>query len=107
MMMKKLFSAAVYALLLNACQLPAAAAPEPSAADISADTLIIYYQTNAKNGVLEAVRQYGASVLYDYRNFNAVAVRLPAPPQPEAAVRHFENVRGVLQASRNHIQQLH
>lgn len=107
MMMKKLFSAAACALWLSACQLPSAAPVSPAAADVSADTLIIYYQADAKDGVLEAVRQYGASVLHDYRNFNAVAVRLPAPPQPEAAVRHFENVRGVLQASRNHIQQLH
>lgn len=60
-------------------------------------TVIVYYDARkGKSALLKAARKYGSKVLYEYRNFNAVALSVPAGKSASDAVRRYERVRGVV-----------
>lgn len=72
--------------------------------DVSPTTLIIWYDATAKANkrrLLRAVRRYKATVIYTYRNFNAIAIKLPDGTAIDDAASHFQKVKGVLQVSRD------
>lgn len=74
--------------------------------DVSPTTLIIWYDATAKANkrrLLHAVRRYKATVVYTYRNFNAIAIKLPDGADIDDAVGHFQKVKGVLQVNRDRI----
>ncbi len=73
-----------------------------------AGCLIIFYQPETgKAPLLEAARDYGSEVLYQYQNFNCVAVTVPGNKTVAKAIRYYKKVRGVLEVTEDKAQQLH
>ena len=115
--MTRLLMTAALALSLAACQSPAAptsVAPTSSpaqqpahAAQENTNVLIIFFEQGKGDAVVAAVKQYGAEVVYRYQMINGIAIRVPAGKNVDAAMAHFERVRGVLQVQRDQVMQLH
>ena len=121
--MTKLWIAATLSFCLAACQSPAAptsVAPTSSpaqqpahAAQENTNVLIIFFEQGKGDAVVAAVKQYGAEVIYGaevvyrYQMINGIAIRVPAGKNVDAAMAHFERVRGVLQVQRDQVMQLH
>lgn len=115
--MTKLWIAATLSFCLAACQSPAAptsVAPTSSpaqqpahAAQENTNVLIIFFEQDKGDAVAAAVKQYGAEVVYRYQMINGIAIRVPAGKNVDAAIAHFERVRGVLQVQRDQVMQLH
>lgn len=70
-------------------------------------TLIIMYDAAVgKKPLMKAVKQYNARLLYDYRNFNGIAISLPDSVHIEKAIARFKKVKGVLSVQRDRKLQL-
>ena len=70
----------------------------------SPNTLIIFYDVAiGKEPLLAAVEEYNASILYQYNNFNSIAIKIPEGAEIEDAIEFFSGVEGVLQVNRDHI----
>lgn len=70
-------------------------------------TLIIFYDPAVgKQPLLKAVRKMEAEILYDYKNFNGMAVRVPDSIRIEDAITRLRKVKGVLQVNRDRIYRL-
>lgn len=81
--------------------------PQETGLMYSPDVLIISYDLEVgKDPLKKAIRKYGASIIYDYRIINAIAIRIPANKELEDAVTHFEKVKGVLQVSKDRVYRL-
>ena len=112
---KLLMPAAVIAL--SACQSLAPAAfdaegslkpPQNAAPQYTERTLIVFYDPAVgSEPLLQAVKDYGAEVGYQYKILNGISILLAQGQNIEAAQRHFRNVRGVLQVQRDAVMQLH
>lgn len=75
----------------------------------SPSTLIVWYDASAKSNkrrLLRAVRKYRATVIYDYRNFSGIAIRLPEGAVLDDAVAYFQKVKGVVAVNLDRIMQL-
>lgn len=110
--MTKLWIAATLSFCLAACQSPAAPTSSPAqqpahAAQENTNVLIIFFEQGKGDAVVAAVKQYGAEVVYRYQMINGIAIRVPAGKNVDAAIAHFERVRGVLQVQRDQVMQLH
>lgn len=73
---------------------------------VSNSTLIIWYDKGSKRTLLRAIRNYGAEIIYDYNNFNGIAVKIPQGVGINQAITYFQGVKGVLQVSRDRIMHL-
>ena len=72
------------------------------------NTLIIFYDPETgSERLMNAVREYGAKIVYEYRNFNGIAIKLPNGTDMEKAASHFRTVKGVLSAEADRRMQLH
>ena len=72
------------------------------------NTLIIFYDPETgSERLMNAVREYGAKIVYEYRNFNGIAIKLPNGTDMEKAVSHFRMVKGVLSVEADRRMQLH
>ncbi len=81
--------------------------PTDSGLEYSRDVIVVSYDIEiGKDPLKKAIRKYGASIIYDYRIGNAIAVRIPDPRKMEEAIVYFEKVKGVLQVSRDRINYL-
>ena len=104
-------------LLLAACQSTAPVAPDAksslqppqsAAPQYTERTLIVFYDPETgSRPLLQAVKDYGAQIGYQYKNLNGISILLAQGQDIEAAQRHFRNVRGVLSVSRDRIMHLH
>lgn len=73
----------------------------------SDNTLIIHYNgKKGKKSLLKAVKSYGATVIYEYKNFNSISIMLPSGADVHKAKTHFEKVKGVLQVNYDRIMRL-
>ncbi|GEM_PF-368480 len=83
------------------------ARPKDGGLEYSRDVLVISYDMEiGKEPLKKAIRKYGASIIYDYRIVNAIAIRIPDPRKLDEAITHFEKVKGVLQVSRDRVNYL-
>lgn len=73
--------------------------------NVSPSTLIVYY-SGKKRSILRLVRKIGAEVIYDYNNFNAVAIRKPDAMTLDETKSLFEKQKGVLQVVYDHVYHL-
>ncbi|WP_308861216.1 hypothetical protein [Neisseria mucosa] len=116
--MKKrdLIYAALPAFMLAACTSTGIPHPEkqphlsssPLETTEATDTLIIFYDPETgSERLMNAVREYGAKIVYEYRNFNGIAIKLPNGTDMEKAASHFRTVKGVLSAEADRRMQLH
>ncbi len=79
----------------------------PSGLEYASDVLVVTYDIEiGKEPLKKAIRKYGASIIYDYRIVNAIAVRIPEPEKIGEAILHFEKVKGVLEVSRDRVNYL-
>ncbi|MCP1660915.1 S8 family serine peptidase [Neisseria perflava] len=112
-MYAKIFAACLPALLLGAChtlkqpQPVTAAVYAPAESSVSGNLIIFYDATVGTAPLMQAVQDYGASVLYQYKTLNGMAVRLPQGVSAEAAGAHFRQIKGVLSAEPDRVMQLH
>jgi len=75
--------------------------------EFSPSTLIIYYDTAVgKQPLLKAIEKHKAEILYDYANFNAVAIRIPKDKGLDESIRLFQKVKGVLSVAKDRIYHL-
>ena len=85
--------------------------PEPAPAAGTAaplNNLIVFFQdAKDRQTVLDAARDYGAEVLYDYQNLNAVALKIPPHKSMDEAERHFAALAGVVGVNRDQSHRLH
>ena len=111
----QLLAAAALAASLAACSGTApeairAVSPSPDAADSlpQPHNLIVFFQdAKDRQTVLDAARDYGAEVLYDYQNLNAVALKIPPHKSLDEAERHFASIAGVIGVNRDQSHRLH
>lgn len=78
-----------------------------NAVRVAGDLIIFYQPETGKAPLLEAARDYGSEVLYQYQNFNCVAVTVPGNKTVAKAIRYYKKVRGVLEVTEDKAQQLH
>lgn len=70
-------------------------------------TLIIFYdEKSGKKQLLDSVSRYGGEVIYDYKNFNSLAVKIANKPKADA-IHYFQGLNGVLQVNLDEKQSLH
>ena len=108
-------TAAALAAALSACagttpEVVRPAPPAPDAADSlpQPHNLIVFFQdAKDRQTVLDAARAYGAEVLYNYQNLNAVALKIPPHKSMDAAERHFASIAGVIGVNRDQSHRLH
>lgn len=69
--------------------------------------LIVYYDAAVgKHYLMKQARKLKCNVVYDYRNFNAVALQVPAGEDMGKVINQLRNTKGVLQVSRNRTYKL-
>ena len=116
--MKKrdLIHTALSALMLAACTSTSIPHPEkqphlsssPLETTEATNTLIIFYDPETgSERLMNTVREYRAKIVYEYRNFNGIAIKLPNDTDMEKAASHFRLVKGVLSAEADRRMQLH
>lgn len=111
----QLLAAAALAASLAACSGTApeairAVSPAPDAADSlpQPHNLIVFFnEAKDRTLLLAAARAYGAEVLYDYQNLNAVALKIPPHKSLDEAERHFAALAGVVGVNRDQSHRLH
>lgn len=66
-------------------------------------TLIIYYnQDSGKKNIVEAVKQYGATILYMYTNINGIAISIPESKTLEESIQYFKKIKGVSEVTKDY-----
>ena len=74
---------------------------------VSQTTLIIFYDVEVgKEALLQAVKDYGAELLYDYSIIPGVAIKIPEGKHILEAIEYFDKVKGVTAVERDHIYHL-
>lgn len=60
-------------------------------------TLIIFYDAQVgKEPLFKAAQKYGSEIIYDYKNLNGAALRVPDNKTPAKAIKYYKKVLGVL-----------
>ena len=74
---------------------------------VSPTNLIIMYDAEiGKEALLQAVKDYGAELLYDYRIMSGIAIKIPVGKHILEAIAYFSKVKGVIAVERDHIYHL-
>ena len=74
---------------------------------VSPTNLIIMYDAViGKETLLQAVKDYGAELLYDYRIISGIAIKIPEGKHILEAIAYFSKVKGVTAVERDHIYHL-
>ena len=74
---------------------------------VSPTNLIIMYDAEiGKVTLLQAVKDYGAELLYDYRIISGIAIKIPEGKHILEAIAYFSKVKGVTAVERDHIYHL-
>jgi hypothetical protein len=69
--------------------------------------LIIYYDAQTgKDDLLKAIKLYGAKILYQYDNMNAVAISIPDGRTLNESIEHFKSIKGVISVNKDYIMKL-
>ena len=72
--------------------------------EVNPHTLIISYDgKKGKARLLKAVKNYGAEIIYNYKNFNCIAIGLPKDNDANDAISYFSKVKGVTSVERDRI----
>ena len=66
------------------------------------DTLILFYEVATPTAPLKkAFAEYGAEIIYEYKNFNGFAIKIPKEKSLEEAKTHFSKLKGVLSVEKD------
>ena len=103
-------------ILLAACQSTAPVAPaaqsslqppQSTAPQYTERTLIVFYDPETGSGpLLQAVKDYGAEVGYQYKNLNGIAIRPSSKTKIEDAIAYFKKINGVLSVEQDRLLKL-
>ncbi|MDD5862335.1 MAG: hypothetical protein PUD15_07230 [Prevotella sp.] len=55
---------------------------------------------------MEAVKAFKGDLVYEYQNFNGIAVAMPEGTDMNKAICRFQRVKGVLSVERDRVMQL-
>lgn len=106
----KTLACALLSALLCACQsLPEQAPATPSYPRTQATTgnLIIFYNTQiGSKPLMQAVKDSGASLVYEYKNLHGIAIRPSAKTNIQDAIAYFQKVNGVLSVEQDRLIKL-
>ena len=108
----KTLAFALFSTLLCACQsqsLPEQAPTTPSYRHTQATTgnLIIFYDTQiGSKPLMQAVKDSGASLVYEYKNLHGIAIRPSAKTNIQDAIAYFQKVNGVLSVEQDRLMKL-
>lgn len=73
----------------------------------SPDVFLIMYDAEiGKDPLLEAIREYGCEIVYDYGIINGMALKKPEDKTLEETMQYFKNVKGVTNVEYDHIIRL-
>ena len=74
---------------------------------VSPTNLIIMYDAEVgKEALMQAVKDYGAELLYDYSIIPGIAIKIPEGKHILEAIDYFNQVQGVTAVERDHIYHL-
>ena len=59
-----------------------------------------------KQPLLEAIKEYGCEIVYDYHMINGMALRKPDDKTLDETMQHFRRVKGVLTVEYDHVYHL-
>ena len=80
---------------------------EGIAAEHSPTTFLVMYDSIVgKSPLLQAVKEYKATIVYDYSIIPGMAIRKPDDKTLEETMQHFRKVQGVLTVEYDHIYRL-
>ncbi|WP_201584634.1 hypothetical protein [Psychrobacter sp. HII-4] len=96
-------------LLLAACQSTVMPIPKPTPNStleqtVSQTLIIMYNPSIGKQALLKAVADHQATIVYDYKILNGMAIRLPAGTDMNQAIKDFRQVQGVVSVEKDTIQ---
>ena len=78
-------------LILSSCK-----TPQKQVEQRDTDTLILLYEVATPTAPLKkAFAEYGAEIIYEYKNFNGFAIKIPKEKSLEEAKTHFSKLKGV------------
>lgn len=104
-------TALLLCVLLTACASPVRHIPPPQTAGTEQNTsgnLIIFYDGQTGPApLMQAVKDYGATLIYEYRTFRGIVIRPPQNVPLQDATAHFEQVKGVLAVNQDQITPLY
>lgn len=70
--------------------------------------IIIYYETGINLSNLKTeISKYGGKIIYEYKNFNALAVEIPQNKSVEQSIEHFKKQEGVLNVNADGVSEIH
>lgn len=74
------------------------------------NSLIIFYDSETGSSyLLDATRKFGAKIIYEYKNFNGIAITLPegkGGKNINDSISYFSKVKGVISVERDRIYHL-
>ena len=88
-------TALLLCVLLTACA--------PAARQTTGNLIIFYDSRTGPAPLMQAVKDYGATLIYEYRNLHGIAVRPPQNVPVREAAAHFKQVKGVLTVNQDQI----
>ena len=68
--------------------------------------IIMYAKETGKRHLLEAVKKYGAEILYEYNIIPGIAIKIPDGKDINQAIAYFSEIKGVTAVERDHIYHL-
>ena len=96
-MNKVLIFVSMVVLTVGSCK-----TPQKQVEQRDTDTLILLYEVATPTAPLKkAFAEYGAEILYEYKNINGFAIRIPKEKSLEQAKTHFSKVKGVLSVEKD------
>lgn len=100
--------AAIAASMTLVASCAAHKASAPAATSGGKQVLIIFYDAETgKDPLLAAAKSYGSETVYQYHNFNGVALTVPDGKTAAEAISYYRSVRGVLSATEDRKVPLH
>ena len=98
------YSSVLLLFMAAACTTTNSYSPAP----LSHKTYIIWYDGEiGKTPLLKAIAKKKGTLVYDYKNFNAVATRIPIYDLQENTTAYFQQIRGVISVQEDQRLQLH
>lgn len=98
--------------LLSACGSGRQAADAKTGSGVKAggdDVLILFFDPSqlSRDELERQAKAYGATVVYSYKNFNGMALRLSCGKNADEGIRHFSSIKGVLSVAKDRKMQLY
>ncbi|MDO4881277.1 MAG: hypothetical protein Q3983_08350 [Capnocytophaga sp.] len=68
--------------------------------------LIIYYEKPYLDNLKKEIINYKAEIIYEYENFNSIAIKIPQNKSVDKAQSYFSKLKGILGVEKDKIMTL-